>query len=176
MLHAQHGSVDALLKASPAIKVGLALRIACSDLDHASIGMLLAAGADPDGDEHGPRTPLQAVLQNPRNVARAVAMLLEAGASPTRTGFTKAPAPLADAIAHGDLAVVTLLVRAGASVTAPTFDGNRDFPPMHLAGQAAPAMYRLLVKAGASVDQTWAGFCHSGYPLHLRDPTNTWRR
>ena len=162
VLQSQHGSVKALLRAAPAIKVGLALRVACSRLDHASIGMLLAANADPDGDEYSPRTPLQAVLQNPHNVERAVAMLLEAGASPTRTGLTKAPAPLADAIAHGDLAVVTLLVRAGASVTAPTFDGNRGFPPMHLVGQAAPAMYRLLVKAGAPIDQTWGGFSPLG--------------
>ena len=118
VLQSQHGSVKALLRASPAIKVGLALRIACSRLDLASIGMLLAAGADPDGDTQTAGTPLQAVLQNPRNVARAVAMLLEAGASPTRTGLT-------DVV-----------------------------PPMHLVGHTDPAMYRLLVKAGASVDQT----------------------
>ena len=170
VLQSQHGSIKALLRAAPTIKVGLALRIACSDLDHASIGMLLDAGADPDGDEYSPRTPLQNVLQNPRNVARAVAMLLEAGASPTRTGLTKAPAPLASAIAHGDLAVVTLLVRAGASVTAPTFDGTNNFPPMHLVGQAAPAMYRLLVKAGAPIDQIWAEFSPLGLSVASRRP------
>jgi hypothetical protein len=135
VLQSQHGSVKALLRAAPAIDVGLALRVACSRLDLTSIGMLLAAGADPDGDTQTAGTPLQAVLQNPRNVARAVAMLLEAGASPTRTGLT-------DVV-----------------------------PPMHLVVHTDPAMYRLLVKAGAPVDQTMdrltpLGTAIASYRLH----------
>ena len=135
VLQSQHGSIKALIRASPTIKVDLALRIACSLLDLASIGTLLDAGADPDGDTFTPCTPLQTVLQNPRNVTRAVAMLLEAGASPTRTGLTDAT------------------------------------PPMHLVGHTDPAVYRLLVRAGAPVDQTWdrltpLGAAIASYRLH----------
>jgi len=156
VIQSQHGSVAALLKISSTGNY-LALRIACCNLDLVSMKMILAAGADPNGDTcYTTTTPLQAALQNPR-AASAVAVLLQHGASPSRmsgTGFKQAAAPLASAIAMGDLESVTLLIDAGACVSTPIFDGLMRTPPMHVVrGKEAPAMYRLLVKAGASVDQ-----------------------
>ena len=82
------------------------------------VRLLLAAGADPNGDGSG-NTPLYSAAR--QGAAEMVGVLLEAGADPNPP--TRGTSPLAAAIRSGHTDVVRLLEAAGAEADTRTGDG-----------------------------------------------------
>jgi ankyrin repeat protein len=116
------------------------------------VGALLEHGAAVDArDNERGWTPLhEAVSGRHADVAR---LLLESGADPDAGNGVDPPSPLGFAVSESSLELARLLVDGGA-------DGSLDYgdiPLIHEALQLAhdedPEMIRLLVDAGARLDQ-----------------------
>ncbi len=117
--------------------------------DAAAVRRLLAAGADPGAANVFGATPLQ--LAATRGDTAVIRVLLDAGVnvdSPNAEGQTA----LMVVVRTGSLEAAQLLLKHGTNVQARESWGGQT-ALMWAAAQAQPAMIRLLLKAGARVDE-----------------------
>jgi len=114
-----------------------ALHVACRLLKFFKAQELLAAGADPNTQDHAGWTPLHEVAQKAH--VELVNLLLENGANPNVPGGDDNATPLHDAVSSGNAEVVRSLVRSGADKNA--LDSSSKTP----ADMAPPGSKVLLV-------------------------------
>lgn len=126
-----------------------ALLYAAYEGDTELVGKLLAAGADPNrGNEYGSFPLSEAVQQGSVEV---VALLLEHDADPNQANLEGETA-LMVAARQGDLATARLLLEHGADVNAKEQWGGQN-ALMWASAQSQPEMMKLLIAAGANLDE-----------------------
>ncbi|MDR2175441.1 MAG: ankyrin repeat domain-containing protein [Synergistaceae bacterium] len=124
---------------------------AAAGADLESIRVLLEGGSDPAAEDDQNRSAIHLLASRPDAAPEALALLIEAGASPNALD-SSLTTPLMEACRQKNTAAVRTLLNAGAKT------GVRDRHSwtalLHAASRGAPEeLYRLLLEAGADINE-----------------------